>query len=237
MSAQVATSALLAVNVPVAKYVTVNVSGFSLNLDTIWSSLLAGVIVIGLGFLLRARLTSGVPGRLQLFWEAVAGWATEQAEQGIGPRSGPMIPLAITLFVFILVANWLEVLPSGAVEVAIPSPTADTNTVYAMAFFVFFVYNITGIKRRGFRFFKRLLNPINLIEELVKPFTLALRLFGNLFAGGLMIALLAVLFPYWLSWLPTVAWKLFDMFIGVIQAFIFALLSIIYYQAAVTEGH
>ena len=77
--------------------------------------------------------------------------------------------------------------------------------------------------------------PLHIIEELAKPVTLALRLFGNLFSGGIMIALL-ISFP--IAFFPasivfTVVWKLFDMFIGVIQAFIFALLTILYYQFAV----
>ena len=82
--------------------------------------------------------------------------------------------------------------------------------------------------------------PLHIIEELAKPITLALRLFGNLFSGGIMIALLISLpiafFPASIA--LTVVWKLFDMFIGVIQAFIFALLTILYYQFAVEEdGH
>jgi F-type H+-transporting ATPase subunit a len=79
--------------------------------------------------------------------------------------------------------------------------------------------------------------PLHIIEEIAKPVTLALRLFGNLFSGGIMIALL-ISFP--IAFFPasivfTVAWKLFDMFIGVIQAFIFALLTILYYQFAVED--
>ena len=82
--------------------------------------------------------------------------------------------------------------------------------------------------------------PLHIIEEIAKPLTLALRLFGNLFSGGIMIALLISLpiyfFPASIAF--SVVWKLFDMFIGVIQAFIFALLTILYYQFAIEEdGH
>ena len=80
--------------------------------------------------------------------------------------------------------------------------------------------------------------PLHIIEEIAKPLTLALRLFGNLFAGGIMIALLISLpdpsSPRRASPSPCV-WKLFDMFIGVIQAFIFALLTILYYQFAIED--
>ncbi|HEX7444060.1 MAG TPA: F0F1 ATP synthase subunit A, partial [Acidimicrobiales bacterium] len=90
---------------------------------------------------------------------------------------------------------------------------------------------------------------MNVIEELVKPVTLTLRLFGNLFAGGLMLSLLAALVAWKfgsygviggvLSTLFTVVWKLFDMAIGAIQAFIFALLTILYFDTAMApdEAH
>jgi F-type H+-transporting ATPase subunit a len=71
--------------------------------------------------------------------------------------------------------------------------------------------------------------PLNIIEEIVRPFTLALRLFGNIFAGGIMIALIGFLLPLWTVWGANVVWKLFDMFIGAIQAFIFALLTVLYF--------
>ena len=74
----------------------------------------------------------------------------------------------------------------------------------------------------------KILIPLTVIEEIVKPFTLALRLFGNIFAGGIMLAIIGLI-PIWGSWAPSLVWKLFDMFIGLIQAFIFALLTIIYF--------
>jgi F-type H+-transporting ATPase subunit a len=237
---------LLAVpKIPVGTYVTTKFLGMTVDLDTIWGAALAGFLVIVLGLAVRRSATAEVPGKLQLFWEGVVGAIRRQVEQSIGLYAGPIIPLAVTLFVFILLANWLEILPTGGVNVAVPSPTADANLPYAMAIFVFFVYNIASIRYSGLGgFFRRVFHkpyalvPLNMLEELIKPITLSLRLFGNLLSGGLMIALLAALFPYWIAWLPTVLWKLFDMFIGLIQAFIFSLLTILYYQSAVApEGH
>ncbi len=72
-----------------------------------------------------------------------------------------------------------------------------------------------------------MLVPLNILEELMKPITLALRLFGNIFAGTIMVALLAAL-PAGILWAPQILWKLFDMFIGLIQAFIFGLLTVLY---------
>jgi F-type H+-transporting ATPase subunit a len=73
------------------------------------------------------------------------------------------------------------------------------------------------------------LAPLNFLEELVKPVSLSLRLFGNIFAGGIMIQIIGLL-PYFVSWGPNVVWKLFDMFVGVIQAVIFTLLTITYFS-------
>jgi F-type H+-transporting ATPase subunit a len=97
--------------------------------------------------------------------------------------------------------------------------------------------HVTGIRKKGLRgYYHHLVTPsiamlpINIIEELVRPVTLALRLFGNIFSGTIMVSLIA-LFPAWILWAPDVIWKLFDMFIGLIQAFIFALLTILYFSS------
>jgi F-type H+-transporting ATPase subunit a len=98
--------------------------------------------------------------------------------------------------------------------------------------------HVTGIRNKGFRgYYHHLFTPswvmfpINLIEEIVRPVTLALRLFGNIFSGTIMVSLIA-LFPAYILWAPDLIWKLFDMFIGLIQAFIFALLTILYFASA-----
>ena len=79
------------------------------------------------------------------------------------------------------------------------------------------------------------LAPINLVEEIAKPISLSLRLFGNIFAGVIMVGLIAML-PAYIMWAPNAIWKTFDLFVGLIQAFIFALLTILYFsQATETE--
>jgi F-type H+-transporting ATPase subunit a len=101
---------------------------------------------------------------------------------------------------------------------------------------------IFGIRQKGPRgYFKHFLEPfpvllpLNILEELTKPITLALRLFGNIFAGGIMLSLIG-LFPLYILWAPNLIWKAFDMFIGAIQAFIFALLTVLYFAMA-GAGH
>ena len=87
--------------------------GLTVNTDTVLATAIAAVIVIGLAFFLRAKVTStGVPGGVQLFWEAITVQLRAQIETAIGMKIAPFVlPLAVTLFVFILVANWLSVLP------------------------------------------------------------------------------------------------------------------------------
>jgi F-type H+-transporting ATPase subunit a len=209
----------------------------------VWSTLIAGVIVIGLGLLAARRATSGVPGKLQLFFETTVDQVNQLVESTVGPAGVRIVPLALALFLFILTANWLEVIPSsprGGTEY-LPSPTANVNLTYAMALIVIVVVHVASIRARGLRGYVKhyfqpfpFFFPINVIEEITKPITLALRLFGNLFAGTLMLLLIAALLPVFIVPVADVAWKLFDMFIGFIQAFIFALLTIVYYGMATT---
>src|ERR1700722_19690997 len=237
---------VLAVNIPVGDHVTRKIFGLNFNLDTIWTTVIAAAIVLGLGFYLRSRATAGVPGKLQLVWELVIGAVSDQVENALGPRYRRVVPLAVTLFMFILVADWLEVFPGLFHNTDyLPSPTADVNLTYALGALVFVLTTAAAIRAKGIggyfkNFFRKpvAMFPLHVIEELAKPLTLALRLFGNLSSGGIMIALL-ISFPIMFfpaSIIFTVVWKLFDMFIGVIQAFIFALLTILYYQFAVEEG-
>ncbi|MBV9661025.1 MAG: F0F1 ATP synthase subunit A [Acidimicrobiales bacterium] len=233
---------LLAVNIPVGDHVTRG----GLNLDTIWTTAVASAVVLGMGFYLRSRATAGVPGRLQLFWETIVGWVQDQVESSLGPQYRRVVPLGVAIFMLVLAANWIEILPGlyHNTDYA-PAPTADVNLTYAMAIVVFVLTNAAGIRSRGFggylkNFFRKpvAMFPLHIIEEIAKPLTLALRLFGNLFSGGIMIALLISFIPkfYAFSIIFTPVWKLFDMFIGVIQAFIFALLTILYFQFATEEG-
>ena len=226
--------------------------GMTVNVDTVISTAIAAAIVIGLAFFLRAKVTStGVPGGVQLFFEAITIQMRQQVESAIGMRIAPFVlPLAVTLFVFILIANWLAVLPvqytnsTGATTELITTPASDINFVLALAVFVFIAYHAAGIWRRGLighpiklaKGHVALLAPINLVEEIAKPISLSLRLFGNIFAGGIMVALIA-LFPAWIMWAPNAIWKAFDLFVGLIQAFIFSLLTILYFGQSMELDH
>jgi len=224
----------------------VTVGGF--NIDTIGTTVGAGVVVLAIGFYMARRASVGTPSKIQIAWELVLGYISDLVEQNLGPQFRKVVPLGVTIFVLVLAADWVEILPGlfHNTDYA-PSPTGDVNLCYALAAVVFVVTNVAAFRARGAtgyvtRFFAkpRFLAPIRLIEELANPVSLSLRLFGNLFAGGIMIQLL-IAFPIYAfpaSIAFTTAWKLFDMFIGVVQAFIFALLTILYYQFAVdTSAH
>lgn len=223
-----------------------HVLGLTINADTVISTAIAAVIVLAFGLYLAAKATSKVPSALQLAFETVTEQVERQVESNVGIRTAPfVVPLAIALFFFILIANWISILPHAAEEYVRP-PTADVNLTFAMSIFVMILVWVTGIRIRGKHYFGHFLEPhmamlpLNIIEELVKPVTLSLRLFGNILAGTVMVSVLALM-PAAVSWLPTSVWKLFDLFIGLLQALIFALLTIIYFGMATgqegEEGH
>lgn len=225
---------------------TANILGLTINTDTVLTTVIAAVIVIGLGLIVRARVTSGVPSGSQLFLETVLKWAQDQVRDNIGLDVAPyVVPLAFTQFIFILICNWFSALPVqvNGHDLA-PPPTSDANLTYAMMVFVFVWIHITGFRTHGVGGYfghiwkgpgnasgpiLALLGPINYVIEVVaNPIALALRLFGNIFAGTIMVSVIGLL-PSYVLWAPNFGWKLFDLAIGVIQAFVFALLTILYF--------
>jgi len=226
----------------IGHHITWKIGGLVFNLDTLWSTAAAALVVIGLGLYVRARVTSGVPSRPQLIWETVVQQIQAQVDDQVGPTAPYVVPLAIALFMFILIANWIELIPTMD---KVPAPTADVNLTYALALVVIVWVHIVSIRRKGLKgYFKHLaqpyawLMPFNALEELARPVSLALRLFGNIFSGTIMLQLIGM-FPPLIVPLPNAIWKLFDMFIGFIQAFIFALLTILYFAQAIKteESH
>jgi F-type H+-transporting ATPase subunit a len=228
----------VAINIEVGKHIQWHVFGLAWNVDTILGTLIAGAIVIGLGFMVRHNVNARKPTGSQLFFETVTGAVERQVDDTMGIRTAPyVVPLATALFLFILIANWLAIIPTGHHPEYVPPPASDVNLTYALALLVIVWMYVAGVRNRGFRgYFHHLFQPhwvmfpINLVEEIARPLTLALRLFGNIFSGVIMVSLIA-LFPAYILWAPDIIWKLFDMFIGLIQAFIFALLTILYFSS------
>jgi len=233
--------------IEVGHHTTATWFGMTVNTDTIYATLVAAAITLILAFILRAKVTStGVPSGVQLFWEAITVQMRSQVQSSMGLNLAPFVlPLAVSLFVFILVANWISVLPlqytnaDGATRELLKPPASDINFVLALALFVFICYHAAGFKARGIVGYPikvakghvAFLAPINIVEEIAKPISLSLRLFGNIFAGVIMVGLIALL-PTYIMWAPNAIWKTFDLFVGLIQAFIFALLTILYFGQA-----
>jgi F-type H+-transporting ATPase subunit a len=233
--------------------------GLTVNLDTVRVTVVAGIIVIALGFWVRSQMTKKtedhVPTKLQLVWETIVSEVTKQVEENLGKVNPFVVPLAVALFFFILIANWLEVIPTeiNKEHHLLPSPTADTNLTYAMAVMVMVGVWIFSIRERGLKGFVKhyfepvpWMFPLEILQDLLKPVTLALRLFGNIFAGGIMLALIAGLVSLAPANIPvgsvatiilSIVWKLFDtVFLGGLQAFIFALLTVLYFGMAGAHG-
>lgn len=231
--------------ISVGNAATIKLAGLTVNKYDVISSLVAGVLVIGIGLAVRVHVTAGVPGKMQLAFEAISNGVANQVESSIGAKGRRIVPLAMTLFLYILFCNWLEMIPTGHAPQFLPAPTGDVNLTYAMALTVIILVHVTWIRTQGlghyighyFRPYK-LLFPINLIEEIAKPLTLALRLFGNIFSGGIMLLLIWALFPWFIVPIPDLIWKIFDgLFVAPVQAFIFSLLTILYFEAAISGNH
>ena len=232
-------------NININNHVNGQVCGLSVEWDIVWSTLIAGAIIVMLGLLAARRATSKVPGKLQLFFETVVDQVNQLVESTVGPAGKRIVPLAFALFLFILTANWLEVIPSsprGGTEY-LPSPTGERQPHLCAG--------LGGDRRRPrrvgqgtrhTRIHQALLPAISLLlpdqrdrgdHEAHHVGAAALRqpVRGNPDAASHRGAPARVTsFPS-----ATSLWKLFDMFIGLIQAFIFALLTIVYYGMATSH--
>ena len=225
------------------------------NLDyySLISSAIAILITIVFWLWLARRLSSTQPGKLQAVVELIYGYARTQLKEQTGDEHSFILPIALTLFFYILVANWIDFFPLGVVRTFRPA-NSDLNQTVAMALLVIIVvqgYSLRVLGLKGYlrRFTKPFELPrfvrytyflfLNILEEVTKPISLALRLWGNIWAGGvLMIFLIGLLAGAGGIWagvglIFTLIWKPFDVFlIGSIQAFIFMLLTIIYFGMA-----
>ena len=218
-----------------------HIFGLTIYTDVVWATVIAAVIVLALGFYMRSKVTSGVPGKMQLFYETLYTQIKDVTDSSIGEQGSRFIPIGMTLFLFILICNWLEVLPNNGHN-WMPTPTGDVNLPLAMSLTVIVWVHVESIRTRGIRGYLRhygtpykALIPINIIEEITKPITLTFRLFGNIFSGGLMVVVMASLLPWYASTVAQMIWKPFDLAIGLIQAFIFALLTILYFGMAMSH--
>ncbi len=247
---------------------------WTLHLDTLLFSIVLGVLFISLFRYAALRAVAGVPGRLQNFVEVMLEFVEHQVRGSFSGRNRLMAPLALTIFVWVFLMNLMDLVPvdllpwlasQGGVNYLKVVPTTDLNATFAMSLSVFAMviyYNfrskgLLGVARECFLhpFNTIFLAPFNLllkvVEELARPLSLALRLFGNLYAGELIFMLIALLslgrvlgdfaqlgpIALFVSQLLLgIVWSLFHILVITLQAFIFMILSIIYLSTA-QESH
>ena len=213
---------------------TVQFAGLTFNEETLIMTWITMAIVILIAFL-ATRSLKMVPTGAQNIVEAIIVWLREQVATNLGPKGDFLCPLIVTLFLFLLVSNWLGLVPFMA------SPTNDLNTTLGLALLIVIMVHVLGVYMKGMHYIGHFFKPfpifviINVIEEIAKPITLAFRLFGNILAGEILIIILLKLVPIWMP-IPSVIWLAFSIFIGGVQAFIFTSLSMAYLANAVKES-
>lgn len=226
---------------------------FTLNLDTFILSIILGVLFLGAFWIAAKRVTEGVPGKWQAFVEIMLEFIDGLVKQTFNGKDSLLAPLSLTIFIWVFLMNFMDLIPVDLLPrllglVGVPYfravPTADPNLTFGMSIMVFFLVIIYNLRSKGViglgkemltQPFGKFLFPINLlfrlVEEFVKPLSLALRLFGNMFAGELIFILIALL-PFYLQWIPGGVWSIFHILIVVLQAFIFMMLTIVYLSMA-----
>jgi F-type H+-transporting ATPase subunit a len=178
------------------------------------------------------------PGTLQQMFELLAEGILSFMHEIIGPEARRFFPLIGSLFIYIFVSNLIGLVPGFM------SPTSNINVTAGCAIIVFLYYNWQGFKTHGFRKYMAhfagpslvlapLLFVIEIISHLARPFSLSVRLFGNIFADDLIIENLNLIFPF-LTSIPVMALALFA---ATIQAFIFIVLTMVYIGGAVEHAH
>ena len=219
----------------------INNHQISVNLDTLitmWFSM--GLLIILAIF--TTRKISIVPTKLQAIAESIVNYFADITKASMGEvEAKKHLPLILTLFMFILTANLAGQLPWHLIHLhtgELASPNNDINMTAAMAIVVSIYYIYYGVKRNGFKFFFHgfsvegiIITLVDALELFVRPFSLALRLFANIFAGEILVFTVVGIFAYFAP-LP---FMLFELFVALIQALVFTLLSTTYISMAIKE--
>lgn len=233
---------------------------WALHLDSIFWSVFLGGLFIWLFKKAADNVTSGVPGPLQNFVELMVEFVDTNVRETFHAKNELVAPMALTIFVWVFLMNLMDLVPVDLIPrmteaVGIPYmkvvPSTDVNITLGLSLSVFALMIYYSLKVKGAGgFFKELafqpfnsnnmlvqmlFVPINLLLEgvalLAKPISLALRLFGNMYAGELIFILIALL-PFYAQWLLSVPWAIFHILVITLQAFIFMMLTIVYMSMA-----
>ena len=246
---------------------------WTINIDTVVVSLLLGALIIFFSARLGRRLEAGTPGGFQNAVEGILDFVATNVKDAF-PGHHPLIaPLALTIFLWVFLMNAMDLIPVDLIpylyQVVVGDshahlkvvPTTDLNTPMAMAVTVFALILYFNIKNKGlwgftkmflFHPFGKFFVPFNIlmtfIEEVSKPLSLGLRLFGNMFAGELVFLLIALIGGtlavgaatfFWapLQVLLDLGWLIFHLLVITLQAFIFMVLTIVYLGMASEADH
>jgi F-type H+-transporting ATPase subunit a len=243
----------------------VKAMGFwSINVDSMLFSIGLGLLFLFLFRMAAKKATSGVPAGLQNFVEWVIEFIDNSVRGSFSHQNALVAPLALTVFMWVFLMNFMDLLPvdwlpyaaavSGVPYMKIV-PSTDPNVTFGMSLSVFFLVLFYSVKMKGaggffselaFQPFPKFLFPVNLLLEgvglIAKPISLALRLFGNMYAGEMIFILIALMFGG--GWILAVfggalqwAWAVFHILIITLQAFIFMTLTIVYLDMAHAEHH
>jgi F-type H+-transporting ATPase subunit a len=226
---------------------------WTINLDSMIISIIAAVIFCTL-FVIGARhTTKKTPGKFQCAVEMVLGEVNKMVRETFHGESSLIAPLALTIFVWVFLMNLTDLLPVDLIPAILSSlgvhhfrivPTSDPNITFGLSIWVFFLLIFYNLKVKGViglsheiltKPFGKWLFPLNIffrvLEDFVKPISLSLRLFGNMFAGELIFILIGIL-PWYIQWTIGGIWAIFHILIILLQAFIFMMLTVVYLSMA-----
>ncbi len=232
---------------------------WSVHIDTLVTSGVLGLIFLLTFILVARRAKIANPGKFQLFIELVFDMVNSQVKDAYHEKSKLIAPLALTIFCWVFLFNFMDMLPVDMISFFTTAagnpeahwrmvPSADINMTFALSISVFFLIIGYSIKAKGIGGwskelltapFGKWLLPFNilfqLIELLSKPISLALRLFGNMYAGEMIFILIALL-PWYFQWILGTPWAIFHILVITLQAFLFMMLTVVYLSLAV-EHH
>lgn len=234
---------------PPAPYV-VDFGSFSIHANTLIMTYLVFAVLLGLA-VTGTRGLKKKPGKKQVFFESVVDLAHAIVKTQISHNTFKYVPLIGTMLLFILVSNWMGLLPWRLIELfgtphgfEMASPTNDLNTNGAIAFVSVASYWFFGIQKNGLGHFKHyfqpmwFLFPLNAMEDVARPLSLTFRLFGNILGGEIVMGILIFLTASWVvTSVVVLPMMLLEVLVGFIQAFIFSILTASYIGGMVADHH
>ncbi|GAA0487358.1 F0F1 ATP synthase subunit A [Salinibacillus aidingensis] len=227
------------------------ISWLDFNLSNVVMMLIAATIVFIIG-ILASRNLKRKPTGLQNFMEWLIDFVKGIIGDNMDWKTGKQfLPLGMTLITYIFVSNILGVIMLITIDHDLwwKSPTSDPGITLSLSVLIIVLTHYYGVKTLGAKKYGKsyfeplpLMLPFNIIEEFANTLTLGLRLFGNIYAGEILLTLLAGLMTtgavgFLGGIIPMLAWQGFSIFIGAIQAFIFTMLTMVYMSHKVSQDH